>query len=91
MKLFKFNIDLLNKIIKIIATYSYIQILAQDKGIKSGKNQICLPQNLLIQIIMLWCSAQVLINDVYLSTGAIALYYFLKVIYSKNIEANKCE
>lgn len=91
MTLSKFNIDLLNKIVKIIATYSYIQILAHDKGIKSGKKQICLAQNRPIQIIMLWCSAYVLINDVYLATGAVALYYFLKVIYSDNIEANKCE
>ena len=71
------------KIILIIAAYSFTQILAEDLGIKTGKKQKDLIRSYPLQIIILFAGAYTVTNDINLTVFTIAIYYGLKYIYSE--------
>ena len=78
------------KIILIIAAYSFTQILAEDLGIKTGKKQRDLIRSYPLQIIILFAGAYTVTNDINLTAITIAIYYGLKYIYSEGETFNIC-
>ena len=77
-------------IVKIISAYGIIQVLAQDLGIKTGKKQRDLAQKIPVQIIYFFSAAYTITNEVYLSIITVAIYFYLKYIYSDGKTSKVC-
>lgn len=70
------------QIVRILAAYGIVQVLAQDLGIKTGKKQRDLIQSMPVQIVLFLAAAYFVTQDVNSSLVTVAIYYALKYIYS---------
>ncbi len=77
-------------IIRILGAYGIVQVLAQDLGIKTGKMQRDLIQSQPLQAIMLYAGAYITIENHEEALCVVALYYFLKYVYSNGETSNVC-
>ncbi len=85
------HFDFTNKsFLLILGAYGIVQVLAQDLGIKTGKNQRDLVQSMPVQIILLYAGAYTVTENYTNAFIATALYYFLKYVYSGGKTSNVC-
>ena len=80
----------LGNLLNLISTYSIVQVLAQDLGIKTGRKQRDLIQNFYVQMIILYSCAFMITKSFRDSLIVTFTYYFLKYIYSENITSPVC-
>ena len=80
----------LGNLLNLISTYSIVQVLAQDLGIKTGKKQRDLVQKLPVQIALLYSGAYTVTEDINLSLITTGIYLFLKYVYSEGKTSNVC-
>jgi hypothetical protein len=78
------------KITLVLAAYGIVQVLAQDLGIKTGKKQRDLIQSMPVQLTLLYAGAYTVTEDAQLALMAVAIYYFLKYVYSKGETSGVC-
>ena len=78
------------QIIKILAAYGIVQVLAQDLGIKTGKKQRDLIQSMPVQIIIFFAAAYLVTENVNAAGITVSIYYFLKYIYSNGETSDVC-
>ena len=81
-----------HQIVMILAAYGIIQVLAQDLGIKTGKKQRDLIQNMPTQAFFLFAGAYTIVGSDHVGEAVIAtgLYYFLKYILSNGETSEVC-
>ena len=84
------NKDKIGKILNLISTYSIVQVLAQDLGIKTGIKQRDLIQNFYVQMLVLYSCSFMITNSFRDSLIVTYFYYFLKYIYSNNETSSVC-
>lgn len=72
------NLDA-DKILKLLAAYGMVQILAQDLGVKTGKEQRDLVQSQPVQAILLFAGAYSVMEDYKLALLVTGMYYGLKM------------
>ena len=84
------NKDKIGNLLNIISTYSIVQVLAQDLGIKTGRKQRDLIQNFYVQMVILYSCAYMITNSFRDSLIVTFAYYFLKYIYSENETSSVC-
>lgn len=77
-------------ITKVIAAYGIVQVVAQDLGIKTGKKQRDFVQKIPIQAIIFFSTAYTVTNEVYLSLITVAIYLYLKYMYSGGKTSKVC-
>ena len=85
-----FNFISINDLMKIGAGYGIIQVLAQDLGIKTGKNQRDLVQSIPVQFFILYSSAFTTVNNHRLALIIVSIYYLLKYVYSEGKTSKVC-
>ena len=70
-------------LVKALAAYGFIQVLAQDLGVKTGRAQAELIQNNVpIQAVIFMSGAYVLTDSSAAAGAATMLYFGLKYVYS---------
>jgi hypothetical protein len=72
-------------ILKVLAAYGIIHVLAKDLGIHEGEKQRKLVHFLPVQISLLYAGAYITIDNHKLAFITTFIYYFLKYIYSKGV------
>lgn len=79
-----------HRIFIVGAAYGILQVLAQDLGIKTGKRQRDLVQSQPVQGFLMLSGAYLITNDLTLAMWAVAIYYFLKYVYSGGETSTVC-
>tara|TARA_A100001015_G_C14994784_1_gene715697 strand:- start:1433 stop:2050 length:618 start_codon:yes stop_codon:yes gene_type:complete len=82
--------DVLNSFFRVFGSYGIIQVLAQDVGIKTGKNQRNLIQKPMFQLLLYVCTAYAITDNRSEAIQGAVLYFILKGVYSKGITSNVC-
>lgn len=72
----------LEQAMKLLGAYGIVQVLAQDLGIKTGKEQRDLVQSIPVQAALLYSGAYLVTEDHSLALIATVAYYLLKYVYS---------
>lgn len=80
----------LNTFLRIFGSYGIIQVLAQDVGIKTGKNQRDIIQKPLFQFVLYLCTAYAITDNRSEAIMGSILYFMLKGIYSEGKTSNVC-
>ena len=80
----------LNSFLRVFGSYGIIQVLAQDVGIKTGKNQRNLIQKPLFQLLLYVCTAYAITDNRSEAIQGAVLYFILKGVYSKGITSAVC-
>ena len=80
----------LNTFLRIFGSYGIIQVLAQDVGIKTGKNQRDIIQKPVLQLLLYICTAYAITDNRSEAIMGAVLYFMLKGIYSEGKLSNVC-
>ena len=79
-----------DQVMRVLAAYGIVQVLAQDLGIKTGKKQRDLIQSMPIQFLLFFAAAYTVTGDLNTSAITVAIYYYLKYIYSDGETSSVC-
>lgn len=80
----------INYVLKVIGAYGIIQVLAQDIGVKTGKNQAELMRQDFIQWLLFACTSFCVLNNRSESMIGATVYFILKLNFSQNKTQDVC-
>lgn len=80
----------INYVLNVIGAYGIIQVLAQDIGLKTGKNQAELIRQSLVQWIVFTGTAFCVLNNRSEAMIGATVYFVLKLNFSKNETQDVC-
>lgn len=80
----------INYVLKVIGAYGIIQVLAQDIGVKTGKNQAELMRQNFIQWLLFTGTAFCVLNNRSEAMIGATLYFILKLNFSKGETQDVC-
>ncbi len=78
------------RILLIAGAYGIIQVLQQDLGNKTGKQQRDLIQTLPVQIFLSFSAAYMVTKDLQSASIAVGIYFGLKYMYSNGETSEVC-
>ena len=79
-----------HKMLMVTGAYGIVQVLAQDLGVKTGKNQRDLVQSEPMLFLILFAGAYTVTENLSMAFMAVFMYYFLKYVYSGGETSDIC-